>query len=869
MSTVILRAPLSGLLIPIEQVPDPVFAEKMVGDGVALDPMTSALRAPFDGQVIQLHDAHHALTLRGPEGVEVLMHIGLDTVQLGGQGFTAHVAVGDHVQQGDLLVEFDPDFVAQHAPGLMTMIVIANGENIADYGHARGMVQEGEDAIMTLTIDPQLLVKAAAAAAAAPTTAVAAQPGPQPEPAEPTAVSSPVIHLPNAAGLHARPAAVLANLARRFNADIQLVKDSAAAANAKSLISLMNLDVAQGDPIVLRATGSDAREAINNLVPAIENGLGEEGSAPVAAPASVAQAAMDAPPPRLAAAEPLVLIGATASPGLAVGNVLQLRRADITVDPLPAGDPYAERQALENAILHSAQDLEALQARLHAEADPARAAIFAAHEELLHDPDLLDMTLVAIDDGRSAAFAWQTAINTQAGRLETLSNELLAMRANDLRDVGRRVLINLTGFSFEPLDTPPNTILIAEDLSPSDMANLDRSRVVGFATTLGGATSHVAILARALDLPAVAGIEARALALRNGTPVVLDATKGKMRLNPRPEQIAYIVGMLRKREQKRKADLEAAHDPAITTDGHRMEVVANISSQADAEQAMLLGAEGVGLLRTEFLFLERRAAPTEDEQAATYAAIAGVLGRKKPLVIRTLDVGGDKPLPYLPLGSETNPFLGERGIRVGLNRPQLLRTQIRAILRASSAGGNIHIMFPMIATLDEWQMAKAVVDEEVARLGVKPVPVGIMVEVPSAAIMAEQFAREADFFSIGTNDLTQYVLAMDRTHPMLAPRVDGLNPAVLRLIAHTTAGALKHDKWVGVCGGMASDPQAAPLLMGLGVSELSMSVPSIPTMKSLLRSLSFAEAQEKAQEALGLSTAAEVRALYPLEDYEL
>jgi phosphocarrier protein FPr len=847
MSTVILRAPLSGLLIPIEQVPDPAFAEKMVGDGVALDPVNNVLHAPCDGRVIHLHDAHHAITIGGPDGLEVLMHIGLDTIQLRGEGFMAHVAVGDEVQQGDVLIEFDLDYVAQNAPSLLTMIVIANSDKVLDFGKASGMVRQGEDAIMVLTVGEAEIESAEIAA---------------------MAVSSDAILIPNAAGLHARPAAVLANLARKFGAEIQLVKQDKVA-NAKSIIGIMNLDVGMGDSVTLKAEGPDAQEAINTLVPAIRSGLGEEGALPIAAPASVAQAASDAPAPRAAAENPNILEGATASPGLAVGNVLQLRRLEMEVDPQPGGDAYAERSALDNAILQASQDLEALQARLHGEADPGKAAIFAAHEELLHDPDLLDMTQEAITNGRSAAFAWQTAVNTQAERLETMTNQLLAVRANDLRDVGRRVLAYLTGVSIAPLSTPPNTILIAEDLSPSDMATLDRSKVVGFATTLGGATSHVAILARALDLPAVAGIEPRALELRNGTPVILDATKGKMRLNPRPEQIAYIVGMLRKREQKRRADFNAAQEPAITTDGHRMEVVANISSQADAEQAMLMGAEGVGLLRTEFLFLERRSAPTEDEQAAAYAAIAGVLGSKKPLIIRTLDVGGDKPLPYLPIASETNPFLGERGIRIGLNRPQLLRTQVRAILRASSAGGNIHIMFPMIATLDEWQMAKALLDEEVADLGVKGIPVGIMVEVPAAAIMAEQFARDADFFSIGTNDLTQYVLAMDRSHPKLASRVDGLNPAVLRLIAHTTAGALKHDRWVGVCGGMASDPQAAPLLMGLGVKELSASVPAIPTMKALLRSLSYAEAQEKAQEALGLSTAAEVRALYPLEDYEL
>jgi phosphocarrier protein FPr len=270
----------------------------------------------------------------------------------------------------------------------------------------------------------------------------------------------------------------------------------------------------------------------------------------------------------------------------------------------------------------------------------------------------------------------------------------------------------------------------------------------------------------------------------------------------------------------------------------------------------------VGLLRSEFLFLGRTSAPSENEQTETYAAIAKALGPERPLIIRTLDVGGDKPLPYLPIPDEENPFLGERGVRVGLNRPEILRTQLRAILRAAEHG-KLLVMFPMIATLDEWRAAKAMYEEERERLGVDAIPVGIMVEIPAAAVMAEQFAREADFFSIGTNDLTQYTLAMDRGHPKLAPQVDALNPAVLQLIAHTVEGAHKHGKFVGVCGGVASDTQAAPILLGLGVDELSISVPTIPTIKALIRELDMNDCRELAQKALAADTAAEVRALVP------
>ncbi|MEI2781306.1 MAG: phosphoenolpyruvate--protein phosphotransferase [Candidatus Competibacter sp.] len=439
---------------------------------------------------------------------------------------------------------------------------------------------------------------------------------------------------------------------------------------------------------------------------------------------------------------------------------------------------------------------------------------------------------------------------------------MLAARANDLRDVGRRVLTLLTGAEPERQEPPVNAILVAEELTPSDTASLDRNRVRGFCTTLGGATSHVAILARSLDIPAVAGIEPRALELPNGAPVILDGGKGTLRLNPTPEEITRIRQTQERLATRRQAEMTVAHEPAITLDGHRMEVVGNIGGLAEAEQVPGLGGEGVGLLRSEFLFLERSTAPNEDEQFETYKAIVEALGPDRPLIIRTLDVGGDKPLIYLPIPKEENPFLGERGLRIGLDRPEILRTQLRAILRAA-AFGKVRVMFPMVGLLSELRDAKAMLEEERQRLGVKPIETGIMVEIPAAAIMAAQFAREADFFSIGTNDLTQYTLAMDRGHPKLAPKVDGLNPSVLRLIAWTVEAAHKQGKWVGVCGGIASDPQAVPLLIGLGVDELSVSLPTIPGIKAQIRTLWLHECQELARRALTLETAAEVRAYCP------
>ena len=834
----VLAAPLSGYLVPLERVPDPVFAQKMVGDGVALDPTSQTLVAPCDGEVVMLHPAHHALTLATAGGLELLMHIGLDTINLKGEGFAPRVKNGDKVKAGAPLIDFDADYVATHAKSLLSMIVVTNPERLASFKACHGLVVEGRDPILEL----QLLDGGAEAGAAAG-----------------APVTSAALLISNTAGLHARPAAVLANLAKPYASAIWLQRGESRA-NAKSVTSIMALDVRYNDKVNLVAQGPDAEAALAALAPQILSGLGEEG-APAPAPASRVVADIARPAPVRKSDDPNVLLGVTAAPGFAVGAVFQVRHQDVAVQET-AADPEAEQRKLADAIEASKRQLEALQFQLHGQADANKAAIFAAHQEVLADPELQDSVRSAILKGKSAAWAWQQMINVQAEQLAKMNNALLAARAADLRDVGQRVLQNLTGIGPRKIDAPANCILVAEELTPSDTANLDRTKVLGFCTTLGSATSHAAIIARSLDIPAVAGIEPRALELPNGTPVILNGSQGTVRVDPSAEEMARLKARQEKVTARKQANLEHAAEPAVTTDGVRLEVVANIGGLAEAKAALAVGGEGVGLLRTEFLFLDRSIAPTEEEQYQTYAELARALGPERPLVIRTLDVGGDKPLPYLPIAHEENPFLGERGIRVGLNRPEVLRTQLRAILRAASVG-KVLVMFPMIATLGEWRAARAVFEEERAALGVAPIPVGIMVEVPAAAVLAEQFAREADFFSVGTNDLTQYTLAMDRGHPKLAPNVDGLNPGVLHLIALAVQGAQQHGRWVGVCGGIAGDPQAVPILLGLGVKELSVSIPVIPAIKAQVRALSMAECKRLAQQALTLDTAAAVRELVP------
>jgi phosphocarrier protein FPr len=865
--TFALLAPLSGVVVPLDRVPDPVFAQRLAGDGVSIDPTSTILLAPCDGSVTQVHRAGHAVTLRTSHGLEILMHIGLDTVELGGSGFSPQVRPGQHVHTGQALIAFDADHVATHARSLLTQIIVTNMDRVAGLTVGAGLVTAGREVVLSVI----------------PLDGPAAD---LPEPAGGEFLRSAPLVIAAGSGLHARPAAVVAARARGYAAEVRLVKNEHEA-NARSVVSIMALEVDGGDTVTVIARGEDAQAAIAAILDTLSGGNRDaparpragDGVLPSPSPAEIApeppglprriaedRTSAKAGLPRRStedrtSAKAGLLHGVAASPGVAIGRIFQLRHEDRVVEE-QAQDPSHERRALEAAIASADVQLEALQVRLTVEADADRAAIFAAHQALLEDPEILDAAAQRIRAGASAAYAWQRAYCAQAERLAALRNPLLAGRAADLADVGRRVLHLLPGREQAPPDFPADAIVVVEDLAPSDAASLDRARLRGFCMTLGSATSHAAILARALGIPAVAGIDRRALDVASGTRAMLDGTRGVLQLDPSEEEEVTAATRQRAGEDRRRTDLALAMSPAVTTDGHRIEVVANIGSEDESRQVPSSGGDGVGLLRTEFLFMERRTAPDEDEQTRAYEAIARALGPERRLVIRALDVGGDKPLSYLPIGPEPNPFLGERGIRLLLNRRDVLQAQVRAILRASRAG-RIAVMFPMIATFAEWTAARDMVEAVRRDLDVPPIPVGIMVETAAAALLADVFAEQADFFSIGTNDLTQYTLAMDRSNPRLAPQIDGLHPAVLRLIDRTVAGAHARKRWVGVCGALAADPQAVPILIGLGIDELSVPVPALPAVKAQVRTLDLERCRALARQALAASDAIDVRALVP------
>ena len=650
-------------------------------------------------------------------------------------------------------------------------------------------------------------------------------------------------------GLHARPATALVDIAKGFGATIR-IRHGDRAGDAKSLIALLNLGIESGATIRVMAEGADADAALAALREAIEAGLEEDEDESAAGGAELPRIDWEGP----------AVAGVAASPGLALGPIWQYQRGKIVV-AATARDPAAELTRLERAIEAAKRELAELYEEVKARSGAGKAAIFRAHAEFLGDQGLIETAKTLIrDDARSAGYAWEQSVARQAKALAAQQDALLAARAVDLRDVGRRVLRMLAErIEDEPKlpDTP--VILIADDLSPSDTAQLDPALALGICTAAGGPTSHTAIIARSLGIPAVVGAGDSVLDIADGSPVVLDGNSGTLVLAPTDADRANAERVRADLAVQREAERRACYQPAIMTDGARIEVVANIAAPAEAASAVEAGGEGVGLLRTEFLFLGRDQAPTEDEQAAAYSEMVRALNGL-PIIIRTLDIGGDKAVPYMAMPAEDNPFLGERGIRLCLNRPELFRTQLRAIFRAA-AEGPVRIMYPMVSTLEELRRAKALTEEVRLEVGADPVEIGIMIEVPSAVMMADELAAEADFFSVGSNDLTQYCLAVDRMHPLLSRQADGLHPAVLRMIERTVHAADKAGIWVGVCGGIAGDPRGVVILTGLGVKELSVSIPSVAAVKAQIRGLSMAQARALAQRALSCSTAAAVRGL--------
>jgi phosphocarrier protein FPr/phosphocarrier protein len=819
MADLLLRAPFAAWAAPLDEAPDEVFAGRMLGDGVALDPLEGEVRAPCHGVVVAVAPTGHSVTLRHALGAEVLIHVGVDTVALGGAGFEPLAAVGAVVRAGDPLLRFDLDAVARRAASLVTpMIVLTPGFAVSPLAIGR-TVAAGEPvcALMTPT--------------ATPAHACIATDG--------SATASRRLTAPLAHGLHARPAARLGIALQPFAAEVTVLANGRRA-NARSVTSLLALGVSRGDELALEACGADAEAAVAALTDLILGGLGE--------PAAPSRATPTRPAPPARAGE---IIAVRAAPGGGVGTAVQFHAADRPV-PETASAAAAERAALEAA-----------RARLRKALTVAarRDDIAGAHLAILDDPEIAAAAWARIAAGASAAFAWRAATRAMVDRIRVTGEARLIERTSDLIDVERQLIDALLGEAdLEPFDLPPQAILLADELLPSSFLALDADRLAGVVTAAGGPTSHVAILAASRGVPMLVSAGPEVLAIADGTLLILDDEAPALRVAPSAAALANHAAKAAAAAALARTEACDADGACITADGTRIEVFANCGSQEDAVAAIACGAEGCGLLRTEFLFLERQAAPSEDEQAAVYREVAAALGAR-PLILRTLDAGSDKPLAYLPTLAEDNPALGLRGLRLSLAHPDLLAEQFRAILRGTPASQR-RIMLPMVNDLTELRAARTLLKEAETEMGVDAAtPLGVMVETPAAALLAGQLAREADFLSVGTNDLAQYTLAMDRGHAQLAERNDALHPAVLRLIALAAKGAKSHGRWIGVCGAIASDRNAAALLIGLGVDELSASPRAIPALKARIRRLDMDACRALAAAALEERDAAGVRRL--------
>ncbi|HEU5229332.1 MAG TPA: phosphoenolpyruvate--protein phosphotransferase [Ktedonobacteraceae bacterium] len=557
--------------------------------------------------------------------------------------------------------------------------------------------------------------------------------------------------------------------------------------------------------------------------------------------------------------------GIAASPGIAAGPIFRYEVGKVIVEQQHVEDVQREIAHLDAALQQAEEEIQALLLRTQQDIGSKEAAVFEAHQLFLADPELLQQVQATIQEQSvSAAYAWQQGIAQYAAQLRAISDEYLAARAADVEDVAQRVLRILQGIGTPTSKLVEPTVIVATELTPSDTMRFEKKNVLAFCTATGGATSHVAILAKALGIPAITGLGRGVSQLHNGMQVIVDGTTGDVLLEPDTQTLGSYQRRAEMLTHMQQDALRLAQEPAITRDGIHVKVVANIGAPEQAAEALACGAEGVGLLRTEFLFLEREAAPDEDEQVAVYRSVLETM-EARPVVARTLDIGGDKPAPYLDMPAEMNPFLGVRGIRLALTKPDLFQTQLRALLRAG-VGHTLKLMFPMVASSEEIQAIREHLQQATTTLTARRVSyteqfeLGIMVELPAAALMADTLIELVDFFSIGTNDLAQYTLAADRTNPEAGGLADALHPAVLRLIRMVIEAAHAQGKWVGLCGELAGDLLAIPVLLGLGLDEFSVTPRSVPPVKQVLRSYSVQEAREIARQALALGNASEVRA---------
>ena len=880
MSTTLV-APLSGWCAALDESPDPVFRQRILGDGVSIDPTSGEVFSPCDARVHSVTASAHALTLSTEDGAEVLIHIGIDTVQLNGDGFEARVKAGDLVKTGDLLLRFDLERLARAAPSLRSPVLLLKRPGL----RCRRLAPEGPitagDALLRIEHDPQAPAsehKAPGSEHKTPAGQHKAQSSEHPAPArEHTPPGDDSARPENAPagdvlerrlvlgldhGIHARPAALLAAAIEGLDVDLEFVAGHGRSANARSPLALMALGAAHRDTLTLRASGADAEAAVSAVVPLLEPLDAASDSA--AADSSRAPSATANGPggatAKKAPAPGAAIPGQIAVGGLAMGVAWQLQASPLQAalpDEAQVLPKAEEQRRFETALDTVAAYLDTL-ARGSA---GLGAEIARAHLAILNDVELAAATRRGIDTGLSATAAWTAAVAEMSAALQALKDKRLAERADDLRDVSARMLCALCGQAPTAVaELPEHTILLADNLLPSQLLELDGAGPAGICLAGGGSTSHVAILAASRGIPMLVAAGPEVLGIDDGAELLLDAQFGALQLRPSPPAAADFGRRIAALAGRERAARAHAREPCVTTDGARIHIYANLGAREEAPGALHAGAEGCGLLRTEFLFMHGRAAPDVAAQRAAYQAIADAL-ESRPLTIRTLDAGSDKPLAYVDHPPEENPALGLRGIRLSMAQPALFERQLLALLQVRSAAP-LKIMLPMVSSLEELEGVRSMLDG-LAQAHALPanIELGVMLETPAAALTVDILAEQAAFFSIGTNDLTQYTLAADRTEPRLAASLDALHPAVLRLMQTASRAASARGRPLSVCGHAAGDPLAAPILLGLGLRELSMAPAAIGGQKALLRQVSIEACERLAAAALASPSADRVREL--------
>jgi phosphocarrier protein FPr/phosphocarrier protein len=831
----VVGSPLQGWCASLDDSPDPVFRGRMLGEGVSIDPTSGELRAPFDAEVVTLPESRHAVNLRAENGAELLIHVGIDTVNLRGDGFQAHVRVGERVRAGQLLLSFDLEKLLRTAPSLRTPVLLLQSDRYSvQRVCAEGMVQPGDVIFEVHGVAGDLHTGSGAET-------------PNIDKPDETIRRTVLIGLVH--GVHARPAARLIEAISGLDASVRL-EYAGRSADARSAVATMSLGTHRGDRVTVCASGPDAAQAVEAVVVGLEP-LTDAEAEPVAEPAPSPQDDREpvVPPPAGS-----VIRALPASPGLGRGRAYVLGRYAADTREI-AGNRESEQAALDTAVGKVREHLQALAA-----GGGTGAEIASAHLALLADPTVAEGAKQQLDHGLSAPAAWRQAIGAAVAALLKVDDPRVRERVDDLEDINLRVQRALAGEDpAQGLQLPDGAVVVAGNLLPSQLLEMDRERLAGICLAAGGATSHVAILAISLQIPMLVAAGRDVLAIAAGSELLIDADLGELHVCPPTEAAGRFAVRIDADKQRRDVETRDALQPCVTTDGMRIHVYANIGSADEARAAVESGAEGCGLLRTEFVFMKRNQAPGVDDQLRIYREISSALG-DRPLTIRTLDAGGDKPLAYLHQAPEENPELGVRGIRLSLAHPTLLEAQLRALSQLEHPRP-VQVMLPMVTSVREVERVK----EMLARLGQTgakaPLKLGVMIETPAAALIAEQLARTVDFFSIGTNDLTQYTLCMDRGAPALAKHLDALHPAVLRLIRRTVEAANRAGIAVAVCGGAAGDPVAAPLLLGLGVRELSMPASLIARQKARLREVAIGQCEQVAANALELGSAEAVRSM--------